>query len=161
MAISARPSTMTVGAVACVVMLFFAQAVLQVNALRPMLAPTGAPIYAPESAPEYAPEIAPVTWSPEYAPEIAPVTWSPEYAPEIAPVTWSPEYTPEIAPVWSPEYAPEMAPIYSAEQDFFITPTAPPGSIINFTPWILHSGLRSCELEPWDTVGNVSNGDMV
>jgi hypothetical protein len=148
MAISARPSTMTVGAVACVVMLFFAQAVLQVNALRPMLAPTGAPVYAPESAPEYAPEIAPVTWSPEYAPEVAPVTWSPEYAPEVA-------------PVWSPEYAPEMAPIYSAEQDFFITPTAPPGSITNFIPWILHSGLQSCELEPRDTVGNVSRGDMV
>jgi hypothetical protein len=147
MAISARPSSMSVGAVACVVMLFFAQAVLEVNALRPMLAPTGAPVYAPESAPEYAPEIAPV--------------WSPEYAPEIAPVTWSPEYAPEIAPVWSPEYAPEMAPIYSAEQDFSITPTAPPGSLINFTPWILHSGLRSCGLEPRDTVGNVSRGDML
>lgn len=37
MAISARPSTMSVGAVACVVMLFFAQAVLEVNALRPLL----------------------------------------------------------------------------------------------------------------------------
>jgi hypothetical protein len=72
MAISARPSTMSLGAAACVVMLFLAQAVLEVNAMRPMLAPTSAPVYAPESAPMYAPEIAPV-WSPEYAPEMAPM----------------------------------------------------------------------------------------
>jgi hypothetical protein len=68
MAISARPSTMSLGAAACVVMLFLAQAVLEVNAMRPMLAPTSAPVYAPESAPEMAP-----VWSPEYAPEMAPI----------------------------------------------------------------------------------------
>jgi hypothetical protein len=60
MAISARPSTMSLEAAACVVMLFLAQAVLEVNAMRPMLAPTSAPMYAPESAPMYAPEMAPM-----------------------------------------------------------------------------------------------------
>jgi hypothetical protein len=72
MAISARPSTMSLGAAACVVMLFLAQAVLEVNAMRPMLAPTFAPVYAPESAPMYAPEMAPIA-PPMYAPEQAPV----------------------------------------------------------------------------------------
>ena len=60
MAISARPSTLSLGAAACVVMLLFAQAVLEVNAMRPMLAPTIAPMYAPESAPMNAPEMAPM-----------------------------------------------------------------------------------------------------
>jgi hypothetical protein len=58
MAISARPSTMSLGAAACVVMLFLAQAVLEVRAMRPVLAPTSAPMYDPESSPMYAPEMA-------------------------------------------------------------------------------------------------------
>ena len=76
MAISALPSTMSLGAATCVVMLFLAQAVLEVNAMRPMLAPTSAPMYAPESSPVYAPEmepIAPLMYAPEQAPVMAPM----------------------------------------------------------------------------------------
>jgi hypothetical protein len=64
------------------VKLLFAQAVLDVRAMRPMLAPTSALVYAPESAPEMAP-----VGSPEYAPEMGPMA-PPGSLIHFTPCTW-------------------------------------------------------------------------